>query len=73
MGKPSSQHVVWHRGGFFLASFMHLFLHFPGFVKHFLVRILHSLSGIWPVQLGADEGGGGLGEGGGGLGESGSK
>ena len=32
-GKPSSQHVFWHSGFFFLRSFSQLFLHF------FMVRV----------------------------------
>ena len=48
------QHVVWHRGGFFLASFLHFLLHFFGFFSHSLVHgMLQSLSGLWPRQLGA--------------------
>ena len=74
MGNPSLQHVVWHRGGFFLASplqcFLHFFMDFGGFALHFLtiLAILHFFLSARPGQLvsgggadaGADGGGSGL-------------
>ena len=53
-GKPSSQHVFWHSGFFFLRSFSQLFLHFfmvfGGFLLHFFFLILHFLLSTKPSQ-----------------------
>ena len=73
-GKPSLQHVFWHSGGSFLASFPQRFLHFMVFVSffsHFLIFTVHVSSSLRPPQLtpscGADGGASGGADGGSGL------
>ena len=62
-GKPSSQQVSWHSGGFFLRSCSHFFLHSfvvaGGFLLHFFFLILHFLLSTKPSQSSLGGGGGG--------------